>query len=378
MGRRALRFRVLGDDLAPRLEVVDPGLDLLPLLHEIEPGFAVRTAPLPVAEPRWWRLRGAATGVAAAGLGAAPEEALWAAHDAALAAATAAAPRAAGRGEAELGQLTAALARRLLRRCVLCARRCGVDRTQRPAGACRLGPVALAAEHFVHVAEEAEINPSYVVSLSGCALRCVYCQQAEQLDPAAPGLEPLGGLRLDAGALAAARTLSFAGGNPDESLPAVLAFLLAAPAELARPVVWNTHAYSSPEVLRLLRGVVDVYLPDLKYGSGACGLAASGVPGYPEVALRAIAAMAASAPTIVRMLVLPGHFACCHAPALRILAAVDGDVRLSIRGQYAPDHRALRDPGPLGRRAARDEVEAVRQLAADLRIPICAPGAPGP
>jgi putative pyruvate formate lyase activating enzyme len=161
------------------------------------------------------------------------------------------------------------------------------------------------------------------------------------------------------------------GGNPDESLYAILRFLASAPPDWALPIIWNCHAYATPETLALLDGLVDVYVPDYKYGNKTCGLRLSGVRDYPAVAASAIQAMLAQEiPVIVRILVLPGHLECCHGPALETLAGLGGDDALlvSVRGQYCPDWRIGPRDGVLARRVMAMEVEAVRAKARMLGL----------
>lgn len=131
--------------------------------------------------------------------------------------------------EASILDLKTELARRFIQRCRLCAHRCDVDRTAGQHGVCRLGIEAMVAEHIVHIGEESPINPSLILNLAGCGLRCRYCQQGEILDPSVVQGEPLSA-RLWADLIGSdARSLSFAGGNPDESLFAILRFLGVSP-----------------------------------------------------------------------------------------------------------------------------------------------------
>ena len=158
--------------------------------------------------------------------------------------------------------------------------------------------------------------------------------------------------------------MAFAGGNPDESLYAILQFLATAPADWMLPIVWNCHGAATLETVALLDGVVDVYLPDFKYGADLCGRQLSGIPDYPETAHAAIAAMLAQGvPVIVRLLVLPGHGSCCHIPVLERLVSLPGTCLVSVRGQYCPDFRVTPADGMMARRPTREEVEVVREKA---------------
>lgn len=363
--RRPRRLRVLAEG---QLEVIDPGLDVLGLLEAVSPDFRIEHAPLAgFVRPRLHRTRRVSGGVADSDLAVTADAELWARHAAALSADRFAPP---GAGEASLLDVKRELARRALASCCLCAHRCGVDRTRGHRGACRLGASAVVGEHFVHIGEEAPINPSLVIGLAGCGLRCRYCQQGELLDPDAAGgvaLAPALWAELE---LAGARSLSFVGGNPDESLPAIVEFLAASPADWALPLVWNCHAFSTAETLSLLDGVVDVYVPDFKYGDDACAARWSAAPGYTTHARAAIAAMVAQgAVVIVRLLVLPGHVECCHAPALAFLATLpQAGLLVSVRGQYAPDWRITTRDGAMARRPTTSEIEAVREHARSHRL----------
>ena len=388
MTRTASRVRI---DQTGALEVVDPGFDAVPLLRSVDPAFDIRSAPLDgFVAPRLLETRAVGCGASGADLGSVPDRDLWAIHrdlrrrmrlDAAS-------PRRAGSprpgaagsgenparraGEGSLIDVKIELARRLLQDCRLCGQRCSVDRTRGETGVCGLGTDAVVAEHFVHVAEEPPINPSLVLNLAGCGLRCRYCQQGRLLAPPRVAGETLdAGLwrRLDP---TGARSLSFVGGNPDESLYAILCFLSAAPVDWKLPIAWNCHAYGGPEALELLDGVVDAFVPDVKYGNDGCGERLSGVSGYSAAARSNLEAMLAQGvPVIARVLVLPGHVDCCHLPALDALRALASPrLVVSIRGQYSPDYRITARDGALARRVAADEVEAVRRHAADRGLPL--------
>lgn len=368
--RRAHRVRI---DQRGRLEIVDPGWESLPLLRAIDPSFEVRRSPLVgFSRPRFGlaaRLRIPIERRALRGLG---EDELWAAH--AVAMERFGEPVALGRpprhGAATLLDLKVELARRLLGPCRLCPRRCAADRSAGERGACGVGDDATVTEHFVHVGEEPPINPSLLLSLGGCALRCRHCQQADTVDGRVVEGELLDARLWDRLDRRGARSLSFAGGNPDESLPAILRFLASAPRRWRLPVVWNTHAWSEEGVIDLLDGVVDAWLPDWKHGSAACGRACSGVADYPEIASQAIARMdRQGVPVFVRILVLPGHVHCCHEPALRTMAGMGlRNASVSIRGQYAPDGWTTDGVGQLGRRPTEAEIREVERLARDLGL----------
>ena len=361
--RLPLRLRASSQSL----EVVEPGWDVYELLRSVDPTFEVHSESLPgFTEPLFLRCREIGIALDASGLINAETEHLWRRHESIMThLRNGDIQRTLPQDGVNLFSLKVELARRLLQRCTLCAHRCGVDRLAGERGRCGLGADATVAEHFVHIGEELPVNPSLNLSLTGCGLRCRYCQQHTLLNPlhiVGETLEPELWSRLD---MQGARALSFVGGNPTESLAAIIAFLAAAPRDWQLPVVWNCHAYETPESLRLLDGVVDVYLPDFKYGSEACGQRLSSAPDYPETARAAVAGMLEQhVPVIVRILVLPGHFKCCHRPALDQLAALNcPNLFVSVRGQYAPDWKITDRDSPLSRRPTREEVDLVRNIA---------------
>lgn len=349
-----------------QFEIIDPGLDDVELLQSVNAAFAVRSAPLPgFVAPRLHTLRATGTGLRPAETEQLSLDALWRAHDGAASNRTCAEA-----GEINLLALKALIAERLLRRCVLCARRCGVNRLAGQSGACGLLNEAFVAECFIHVAEEAPINPSLCLNMRGCALRCRGCQQYRLLDPRAPHSEALLSAFWNELELAGARSLSFVGGNPDESVAAILRFLTATPDDFRLPIVWNNNAYMSEEVIRLLDGVIDCYVPDLKFDRAECAARYTGAGDYNVVAKAAVAALAASgAPVIVRILLMPGHLSCCHAPSLEWLAGLRcNQLYVSIRDQYAPDWRIGERDGALARRISQQDVEAARAAARALGL----------
>lgn len=353
------------------VEIVDPGFDCLDLIQAVNPEFRIRCEAFSTtAEPRFMAARRRRVGYELEELRQMSLAALAELH-----------AQIVGqvvffdRGTSLL-DLKIEIAARRIRSCALCGRRCGVDRMRGEVGVCGLGVEAAVAEHFVHIAEESPINPSLLLSLAGCGLRCRYCQQWRLLAPSKVSGDPLvAGLWRSVDAQGA-RSVSFAGGNPDESLFAVLRFLKGAPEEWSLPLVWNNHAYCTPEALELLEGVVDVYLPDLKYGNNDCGLRWSGVADYCDLARGAIARMLRqNVAVIVRMLVLPGHVMCCHVPALRWLAEASAkDLTVSVRGQYCPDWKIVETDGAMSARPEPEEIEAVRAEAMRLGLKVLSPG----
>jgi putative pyruvate formate lyase activating enzyme len=274
-------------------------------------------------------------------------------------------------------------ARRLLARCTLCPRACGVDRVRGERGFCGAGLLPRVASFAVHAGEEPPISGargSGNVFLSGCNLACRFCQNYP-ISRLGVGRD-LRVEELAAGLLDLQRrgvhNLNFV--TPTPWVPQILAALvLAWDAGLDLPIVWNCGGYESLPALRLLEGVVDVYLPDMKYASRALAWRQSRAPRYPESNRRAVAEMVrqvgplqvgrdglARRGVLVRHLALPGELDDTRA-VLRALRGIAPGVPLSLMFQYFPAHRAVGDPR-YGRRLWREEALAARRALARLGI----------
>ena len=257
------------------------------------------------------------------------------------------------------------------RHCTLCPRRCGVDRTAGQLGFCRMPDQIYAARAALHYWEEPVISGSYgsgAVFFSGCTLRCAFCQNGvisqenfgKALSPAA--LRTVFERLIDEGC----QNINLV--TPTHFLPSILPALTP---KLPVPVVYNCGGYESVETLRQLEGLVDIYLPDLKYSDRSLAGALSAAPDYPETAAAAIREMYRQVGgavigdgqmvrgVIIRHLVLPG----CIDNSLGVLDWIaetfpKKDVLVSLMSQYVPMGRAKTMP-PLDRRITQQEYDAV-------------------
>lgn len=322
----------------------------------------------------------------------------------------------------ESGELArrAARAWRRLRCCTLCPRRCRVNRLEEELGSCRTGSRARVASAGPHYGEEAPLvgrGGSGTIFFAGCNLACIYCQnhdisQLESDEISAPvGLkkstlddEDAGGcgtstrksshllwemepaeiaeimLRLQRLGCENINLVS-----PSHVVPQILAALLiAVEGGLRLPLVYNTGGYDALSTLRLLDGVVDIYMPDMKYADEAVGLRLSGVPDYVRCNRAAVLEMhrqvgdlelddrgVARRGLLVRHLVLPGGLAGTAEVAKFIATEISPDTYINVMDQYRPEHKVLRGASfclegceTLGRRLRADEflaaVQAVR------------------
>lgn len=269
-----------------------------------------------------------------------------------------------------------------LEECELCPRRCRVDRTAGEVGVCRVGRLAHVASASPHFGEERPLvgtQGSGTIFFSGCNLRCSFCQNCDishdavgrQVD--APGLA---GIMLE---LESHGCLNINLVTPSHVVPQILEALDIAIGEgLDIPIVYNSSAYDSVETLRLLDGVVDIYMPDFKFWHGEGAEWLDGVSDYADVATAAVREMhrqvgdleivrgVAVSGLLVRHLVMPRGAANSRA-IMRFLASVSPETYVNVMGQYRPAYRAGRDP-VIGTPATFEEVAAAVEAARDAGL----------
>ena len=253
--------------------------------------------------------------------------------------------------------------------CNLCPRQCGIDRTAGQTGYCGCPGTALVSKAMLHKWEEPALagsGGSGAVFFGGCTLRCRYCQNA------AISGGPVG-QAMDSRQLRAVFEDLIARGaenidlvTPTHFLPTILPALSP---KLPVPVVYNCGGYEREETLRQLEGLVDIYLPDLKYAEARLAKSLSGAADYFPKAKRAIREMVRQTGpvqwqgdkvvrgVIIRHLILPGHV----DNSLKVLdwigsAFAPGEVLVSLMRQYTPMGNL---PAPLDRRVTDEEYDAV-------------------
>lgn len=266
--------------------------------------------------------------------------------------------------------------------CRVCPRCCNVDRTDRRSrrvGFCRVKDRALVHSYAPHFGEEDCLrgqNGSGTIFLASCNLACVYCQNWE-ISQLRVGREveedELAAMMLDLQATGCHNVNLV---TPSIYVPQIIrAAHLAARRGLRIPIVYNTSSYDSLESLRLLEGIVDIYLPDAKYSDDRVAGRLSLARDYWNVMRAAITEMhrqvgvlqigpdgLAVRGVLVRHLVLPGGRAGTREVCWFLARDVSPDTYVNIMGQYWPAWRADRFP-PLDRRVIADEVEEAYRIA---------------
>ncbi|WP_026842756.1 radical SAM protein [Citrifermentans bremense] len=274
-------------------------------------------------------------------------------------------------------RIKAAYAR--LAACDICPHACGVNRLAGESGLCKSAKTVRIASAAIHRGEEPPISGtrgSGTIFLSGCTLNCKFCQNF-------PISQLRNGKDLTPGELAGkmlglqqkgAHNINFV--TPTHFTPQILAALyLAIRKGFTLPIVWNTSGYESLETLALLDGVVDIYLPDMKYCSDEVAVRLSGAPGYTEANRQALIEMLRQVGQlrcdedgigerglIVRHLVLPQGQAGSAETLGWIAENLGAETHVALMSQFFPAHAAAETPGIDRRITAEEYAEAVEAL----------------
>jgi putative pyruvate formate lyase activating enzyme len=274
----------------------------------------------------------------------------------------------------------AALAYERMRDCDLCARYCHVNRFESTKGAvCRTGERAVVNSYGAHHGEEAPLSGwrgSGTIFFSWCSLRCVFCQNWEISQKGlghevAP--EELARMMLTLQAQGC-HNINFV--TPSHVVAQIIAAVAIAAGEgLQLPLVYNTGGYDSPEALALLDGIIDIYMPDMKYGDDTIARRYSKVRDYVEVNFAAVREMhrqvgnlqldndgIARRGLLVRHLVLPGDLSGTDAVMAFLSQEVSDQTYVNLMDQFYPCYRASENP-PLDRRLTPEEYAAALELA---------------
>jgi len=255
----------------------------------------------------------------------------------------------------ELSARAAAL-KELMRSCRLCPRECGVNRLAGEVGVCGVAAEPIVSSCGPHFGEEALLVGRFgsgAVFLTGCNLKCIFCQNYDISHLRRGGEVPTSDVARMMLRLQQQGCHNVNWVTPTHQAPMLVeALALAREHGLAAPVVYNCGGYESLEALRLLDGIVDIYMPDAKYGSNQAGKQLSGVPDYWDCNREALAEMyqqvgdlqldesgIASRGLLVRHLVLPENLARTEV-VMEFLAALSKDTYVNVMAQYRPEYRA--------------------------------------
>jgi putative pyruvate formate lyase activating enzyme len=288
---------------------------------------------------------------------------------------------------AELERRAAEAFELLGERCIVCPRGCRVDRRADVAGLCAIGRYAVVASYFPHFGEEDCLRGrrgSGTIFFSGCNLRCVFCQNHDiswQVRGELVTPQRLAEMMLELQTIGC-HNINWV--TPEHVVPQILeAVPLALDGGLRLPIVYNTSAYDSHESLRLIEGIVDVYMPDFKLWSSETAKRYLKRADYPEVARESIKEMyrqvgdlvldghgMARRGLILRHLVMPGLIEETEA-ILRFVAEELGQgCYVNLMAQYYVSGKVGQDGQyeEIARRVNRDEYERALALAQQLGL----------
>lgn len=268
--------------------------------------------------------------------------------------------------------------------CLLCPRKCGINRSTGQTGVCGVSSEIKVARAALHYWEEPCISGkrgSGAVFFSGCSLHCVFCQNREISDGKAGKLiskERLSDIFMEL-ADKGANNINLV--TPGQYIPDIVWAVNDAKSRgMKLPIIYNTSGYENVTELKLLEGIVDVYLPDFKYMDSTLSARYSRAKDYPSVAKQVLSEMVRQQPdvviddatgliqkgVIVRQLLLPGHVNDAKAVLKYLYDTYHDHVYISMMSQFTPI--ALKDYPEINRTVTKREYERLVNYALEIGI----------
>ena len=266
----------------------------------------------------------------------------------------------------------------------MCPRKCGINRSTGQTGVCGVSSEIKVARAALHYWEEPCISGkrgSGAVFFSGCSLHCVFCQNREISDGKVGKViskERLSDIFMEL-ADKGANNINLV--TPGQYIPDIVWAVNDAKSRgMKLPIIYNTSGYENVTELKLLEGIVDVYLPDFKYMDGTLSARYSRAKDYPSVAKQALSEMVRQQPdvviddatgliqkgVIVRQLLLPGHVNDAKAVLKYLYDTYHDHVYISMMSQFTPI--ALKDYPEINRTVTRREYERLVDYALEIGI----------
>ena len=271
-----------------------------------------------------------------------------------------------------------------LAKCEICPHKCRIDRTKNQIGRCKSTDKVKIALYSIHDFEEPCIsgkNGSGTVFFSNCNMNCIYCQNYE-ISQEGRGKEMSIEELADIFIKQQNRNVENINLVTPTSyvLQIIEAIKIAKSNGLKIPIVYNTNGYERVETLKLLKGYIDIYLPDLKYYDDKIGKKYSKIDNYFEIATKAIQEMyrQVGAPKLdergiikkglmIRHLVLPNNIENSKKVLKWIKENIDENVYIDIMAQYFPTYKA-KESLELNRKLTKEEYEEIEQYVYELDI----------
>jgi len=273
----------------------------------------------------------------------------------------------------------------MLEECCLCPRHCGINRLAGKIGKCHITTQVMVSSYGPHFGEEAPLVGSHgsgTIFFTYCNLRCIFCQNytISQLGEGdAIDREELARIMLSLQAMGC-HNINLV--SPTHVVPYILdALELAAGMGLYLPLVYNSGGYDSVETLKLLDGIVDIYMPDMKYSDENTAEQLSGIKDYPRLNRAAVREMhrqvgdlkldeqgVAQYGLLVRHLVLPNRLAGTTEVVRFLSQEVSSNTYLNIMAQYRPSYQAFDTPllsRPVNRQEFYEAIDLAHQQGMD-------------
>ena len=305
---------------------------------------------------------------------------------------------------------------RSLKKCDYCEWHCNVDRTSESSkkGTCKLGVISRVASYFPHHGEELVFRGtrgSGTIFFSSCNMRCVFCQNGDISKDKDNGNivngQTLADIIFELRALGA-HNINLVGGDPTPHLHTIIEAIKILPkihqkienkaknrgynkwlfkllnqrknylynGYFNAPILWNSNFYMSVEAMNILRTIVDVWLPDFKFGNNKCARRLSRTPRYFETITRNLKKIDEwDEDYVIRHLIMPNHLECCSFPVIDWIQKNIPRALVNLMAQYHPEYYS--DPSSplfsdryedISRRVSRDEVLQVYEYAKQRRI----------
>ena len=263
--------------------------------------------------------------------------------------------------------------REIMESCELCERKCKVNRLKGEIGHCKVPNKMFISSEFLHFGEEPFFVPSHTIFFMGCTMHCQFCQNyaiSQWLESGYEIFPEILALKIKERKTQGSKNVNFVGGEPTP----YLLFILQTLKELKNlkvnlPIIWNSNFYMSEKTMNILNQIIDVFLPDFKYGNNRCAKDISLVENYFDIISRNH--LLAKGEIVIRHLILPNHIKCCSFPILEWISNNLGKKCIvNLMDQYYPCYNVLKKEKfmSLRRKITLKEFEEVKKRAEELNL----------
>ncbi|MHA1914059.1 MAG: radical SAM protein [Promethearchaeota archaeon] len=283
------------------------------------------------------------------------------------------------RGTASISYIHLAefIATKYLENCIFCERKCEVNRINGQKGFCLINKDSYVTSAFLHMGEEAPLIPSGTIFFQGCNFGCIFCQNYD-ISQSWKGKRDLEDIaqKVTSQKLASiaekltergAININYVGGDPIPNIHTIIGSLKYQTSNITQ--LWNSNLYLTDKALSLIIDLIDVWLPDWKYGNNDCARKYSGIDNYFNIISRNHKRIhdEGSGEIIIRHLVMPNHIECCSKPILKYVSEELPKAVVNIMKQFRPEYEAYKFP-EINRRLTSNEMQEVKKYAKNLGV----------